>query len=70
MMANNRLYIRDSETGDHILLAKSFGHGWDVRLEEESLGRWLQQRDIEASYGNTGDLPTKLELVTENNSDA
>lgn len=27
-MSNNRLYIKDTETGEKFLLAKGWGNGW------------------------------------------
>ena len=65
-MANNRLYIIDTETKEEILLAKSFGSGWDVRCTIEQLNEWLEERDLDAAYGNTGELPTTLKLMCEN----
>jgi hypothetical protein len=64
-MANNRLYIRDTQTGEKLLLAKSFGNGW--ALWESSVDKfeeWCASRDVQASYTNTGG-PTMLELITE-----
>lgn len=71
-MANNRLLIEDSETGERFVLAKSTGNGWWVWYGESlgerirALNQWLELRDVHASYGNTGDGPSKLRLVTEN----
>jgi hypothetical protein len=71
-MANNRLFIVDTETGEEIMLAKSNGDGWWVWYGEDKAGRideltaWLQLRDLQASYGNTNAEPSKLRLVTEN----
>lgn len=66
-MANNRLYIVDTDTGDAFMLCKSYGAGWDVNNSEmgEELDMWLEGRDNVASSG--GDY-SKLKLVTENGS--
>ncbi len=66
-MANNRLYILDTETGEKVMIAKSMGRGWqskDVFLEE-----WFSGRDLEASCGNCYEYSnTKLKLVCENDA--
>jgi hypothetical protein len=62
-MANNRLYILDTESGEHIMLAKGFGNGWSIRKSAEELEHWIEQgaRDLAASESGS----TKLKLVTE-----
>ena len=73
-MANNRLYIVDTETNEKILFCKSSGQ-WEMRIvnsdggyaknAEESiqiLNNWLKDRDIGST---TGDAFTKLVLRTE-----
>lgn len=67
-MANNRLFIVDTETGEEKLLCKTFGSGWYEWQEPGVLTEWLEERDIAASYGN-GDSPTKLRLRAENDTD-
>ncbi len=66
-MANNRLYIVDTDTGESFMLCKSIGNEWGVFNSEmgEELDMWLKGRDEKASYG--GDY-TKFKLVTENGS--
>lgn len=84
-MANNRLYIVDTETGEYFMLAKSMGAGWYLNLHATQdaeggrpaptyethdewaarLGAWLEDRDIEASYGNPSEKSTRLQLVAE-----
>jgi len=72
-MANNRLYIVDTETGEHFMLAKSMGRGWYIRGENpgepsfaERFEAWCDERDFEASYQNCGHCkPTKFRLVCE-----
>jgi hypothetical protein len=61
MMANNRLYLIDDETGESCLLAKGWGSGWVLWFHEE-IEAWLRDRDLAASVGNG---PTKIRLVTE-----
>ena len=74
-MANNRLFIEDTETGDRFLLAKCLSDGWyvfDLGADKPSLQMRLStffggeygQRDMPACIG--GDEPTKFKLVTEN----
>ena len=72
-LANNRLYIVDTETGEKFMLAKTLGYGWYCRgtnpgepLIDERLESWADLRDMEASYGNCFDGVTKLILVCEN----
>ena len=62
-MANNRLYIKDTETGESILVAKSFGDGWDWRAEREELTNWLINRDWAGQ--DVGAELTALKLITE-----
>ena len=70
-MADNRLFIIDTETGEKFCLCKSMSDGWYVK-DATSLGddltEWLDMRDIDAAYG-TGDTQTKLILVTENSKE-
>jgi hypothetical protein len=61
-MANNRLYIVDTETGDKFLLCKSFGQ-WTMHPSSDEFDNWLKDRDIAST---TGTEPTKLVLKTEN----
>lgn len=55
-MANNRLFIVDTETGERIMLAKSFGQGWATRQRaylpegatewtEEAAEEWIARLD-------------------------
>jgi hypothetical protein len=67
-MANNRLYLVDGETGEKILLAKSFGMGWQISRPADELSEWLEQRDVAASYGNAAGPGTTLGLVAENDN--
>lgn len=67
-MANNRLAILDTETGEAFFLAKGFGHGWSIRATAEKLEAWLNPametpRDL-GSSGSCGH-DTKLKLITE-----
>lgn len=66
-MANNRLYIVDTDTGDAFMLCKSYGTDWGVFNSEmgDELDFWLKDRDRVAQKG--GDY-TKFKLVTENGS--
>ncbi len=65
-MADNRLYIIDTETGDKFCLAKSFSYGWYCREGvERRFEEWADMRDIEAAYYENGG-ETKFVLVCEN----
>lgn len=67
-MANNRLYIVDTENGDSLMVAKSFGEGWDWRVDSNVLNNWLSSciRDPGQAYGNTNKKPSNLVFRTEN----
>lgn len=60
-MANNRLYIEDTETGHAVLLAKGWGDGWSVWAEEDVLVRFLNVHDCDGARGGK----SSLRLVTE-----
>jgi hypothetical protein len=64
-MANNRLYIVDTATGDKFMLAKSCTGEWNppsVPLADD-LEKWLRGRDGIAAIGGHY---SALRLVTEN----
>lgn len=63
-MANNRLYLRDTETGEEIILAKGYAGsgGWTLRSETDSLCKWLDEHDFDSSTGGV----TKLVVYDEN----
>ncbi len=62
-MANNRLYLVDTETKEGIMLAKGFGSGWTWRKDADELTEWLDGRDYECNYGSSDE--SKLILMTE-----
>ena len=70
-MANNRLYLVDTETYEWILLAKGWASGWQY-WEKTPLEQFLEShnansdpRDLTAAAA-FGDYPfTKLKLFTE-----
>ena len=62
-MANNRLYLVDTETGESIMLAKGFGFGWSWRVDNEKIENWIVDKDILASCGP--EHPTNLRLMNE-----
>lgn len=63
-MANNRLYISNTENGERILLAKGWGGGgWRI-WEPEKLAEWLANKNIDTNNDYDG-APTKLVLVTD-----
>ena len=66
-MANNRLYIVDTETDEFFMLCRSLGGGWGIFDSEigDELDKWLKDRDDKAQLGGKY---TKLILVTENGS--
>ena len=63
-MANNRLYIQDTETGDRFLLCKSLGMGWYVwsGFDPDKLTEWMDGRD---EIAESRCYATRLRLVTE-----
>lgn len=69
-MANNRLFITDSITGDRIMVAKSFGDGWVWEKSKAEMQEWLDkhERDIDAAWGGVGDAKSSLIFETENMS--
>jgi hypothetical protein len=65
-MANNRLYVYDTQTDEYCLLAKTFGSGWIIQEGlQESLGKWLEGRDL-CSCGFANKNQTSLVLVAVN----
>ena len=63
-MANNRLFIvDDGNRSDAIMVAKSFGMGWDWRKTPEEMNAYLDRIDP-TSYGNAAGS-TCLRLVVE-----
>jgi hypothetical protein len=62
-MANNRLYLLDTETGERLLVAKGWGF-WAWREDAEKMTEWLRDRDIGSACGPDGH-GTKLVLVTD-----
>jgi hypothetical protein len=63
-MANNRLYIFDSDKNEFILLARSTTGPWRSVAGDEALDKWFEERDMNAAYGAVA-TPTELQLVTE-----
>jgi hypothetical protein len=63
-MANNRLYLVDTLTNEHILLAKGWGAGW-VLKDAELLEKFLEWMFNEGEE-NKG---TSLMLGTENDEE-
>jgi hypothetical protein len=70
-VANNRLYLEDTATGERLLLAKSFGAGWTLWPTPSQLNEWLICRDEAAAYGPDQDTATtQLRLLTEYQEEA
>ncbi|KKN74786.1 hypothetical protein LCGC14_0386790 [marine sediment metagenome] len=70
MMANRRLWIVDSKTGDRILLAKGWGEEWVTwpagRLNggmtfQERLNSWFELRDVDFNTERTDESALRLE---------
>lgn len=62
-MANNWLFIRDSETGEAISVFKAYpSTGWYSTKEMPAIDDWLTGRDFDATNGKA---TTQLQLVTE-----
>lgn len=64
-MANNRLFIVDSITGERFLLCKSFGHGWQsfqralraagaTEWVDETAEEWVKRLDAWLALRDTG----------------
>lgn len=64
-MANNVLYIVDTEKREVLKIAKGFSNGhWSLYDQTtEVLDKWLEDRDWDAT---NGDPQTHLKLMTEN----
>ncbi len=62
-MANNRLYLLDTETGERILVAKGWGV-WHWLEDADRLTEWLKGRDPGPASGPDG-AETNLKLVTD-----
>jgi hypothetical protein len=72
-MANNRLYLVDTETYEYIMLAKGWSSGWSF-WEKTPIGEFLESdntnaepRDFRAAGMFDGSRVTKLALFTEAN---
>lgn len=61
-MANNRLYLVDTSTNEHLCLAKGHGCAWDVGNIDLYI-KFMSERF------NDGDEKTNLIIGTENDSD-
>lgn len=69
-MANNRLYIVDSVSGERFMLAKSWGKGWEIwhdtpQIFQQQLEDFFDGIDIDASFGNAHGK-TQFTIVSEN----
>lgn len=65
-MANNRLWLKNTKTGESFLLAKGFGLGWCKPASEgfcDSLFEWLRDNDVTGGFGVAS--ATELIIVTE-----
>lgn len=61
-MANNRLYLLDTEKNEYIMLAKGFAAGWELRVSHDDLTTFVEDmRDFAASSHG----PSKLRICTE-----
>ena len=60
-MANNRLYIVDTETKEYICIAKSFGDGW----EAGNIDLYADFLNEVREYGDS----TRLIIGTENDDE-
>lgn len=65
-MSNNRLYLQDTESGDFILLAKSYGGGWVFERTGDELTKWVSDRDKDSSRNANGS--TRLKLLVESDA--
>jgi hypothetical protein len=65
-VANNRLMIVDSATGDWVLLAKGFGAGWQL-WDASLLAAFLEAHDLSGSADLDG--RTTFRLVSEDGNE-
>jgi len=61
-MANNRIYLVDTETKEHLCIAKGWGCGWSVGNID------LYDEFMKTRYSDCGD-GTALIIGTENDTD-
>lgn len=73
-MANNRLYIHNTETGETLMIAKSFSDGWELRCTKKAIQSFLQRDDWKSScsggpsnfvLATEADLPDGAEMVKQ-----
>lgn len=66
-MANNQLYLVDRKNKTHILFAKSFGRGWFQFSSYGDVDEFIGDPfcDQAVAWGNTGNGPSNLCLMTE-----
>lgn len=69
-MADNRLYIVDTETNERFVLGKSMSNGWYIKDISflQQFEDWMNLRDLSASYA-CDESPTKLISICENDPD-
>ena len=61
-MANNRIFLFNKATKEAILLAKSFGNGWEIRETKKALAEFMSKDDWDSSCIGG---PSNLVLLTE-----
>jgi hypothetical protein len=67
-MANNRLYIENTRTGERMIFCKTMGDGWYV-FDPEELGDWLGIDCHDAAMWGNCWANTELRLVAENDKE-
>ena len=58
-MANNRLWLKDTETGDKVFLAKAYD-GWSL-CDAEPIDRFLRDHDMCGATGGKSSLVLEFE---------
>jgi hypothetical protein len=61
-MANNRIFLFNKVTKEAMMLAKSFGRGWEIRETKKALEEFMSKDDWDSSC--VGE-PSNLILLTE-----
>ncbi len=64
-MANNSLWLYDTESDDKLLIAKGWPDSWDGDYDDRcgAIGKWIKNRDFKAASGNS--TKSAILLLTE-----
>ena len=62
-MANNRLYIVCNQCGEHIMIAKDFLNGFDLRVSADDIEKFLQEHAYCGEESGPGDFSIGYEFT-------